>query len=160
MVHGAGRGKGGGELLQVAGACSGGGGGHRSSGRNRQSPSRQTWGTTGRWRRWWKRRCRSSAKLDIMVANAGTKGHGKATNRAVPRRLCLHDPNHLMGAFNCSRAALPHSEKQCEGRPDPHLISKHGHADGQRLGLQRCEGGDRCACQGCGEGGDGTRGCG
>ena len=49
-------------------------------------------------------------KLDIMVANAGTKGHGKALIRAYSRRICLYDPEPPDGGLQL----LP-------GRPFPTL---------------------------------------
>ena len=47
-------------------------------------------------------------KLDIMVANAGTKGHGKPLIELTHDEFAYTIRNHLIGAFNCSRAALPH----------------------------------------------------
>ena len=72
-------------------------------------------------------------KLDIMVANAGTKGHGKALIELTHDEFAYTIRNHLMGAFNCSRAALPHLRNGVRG--DLILISstKYGHAYGQGL---------------------------
>ena len=54
-------------------------------------------------------------KLDIMVANAGTKGHGKALIELTHDEFAYTIRNHLMGAFNCSRAALPHLRNGVRG---------------------------------------------
>ena len=54
-------------------------------------------------------------KLDIMVANAGTKGHGKPLIELSHDDFAYTIRNHLMGAFNCSRAALPHLRKNDRG---------------------------------------------
>ena len=54
-------------------------------------------------------------KLDIMVANAGTKGHGKPLIELTHDEFAYTIRNHLMGAFNCSRAALPHLRDNVRG---------------------------------------------
>ena len=54
-------------------------------------------------------------QLDIMVANAGTKGHGKALIELTHDEFAYTIRNHLMGAFNCSRAALPHLRNGVRG---------------------------------------------
>ena len=54
-------------------------------------------------------------KLDIMVANAGTKGHGKALIELSHDEFAYTIRNHLMGAFNCSRASLPHLRNGVRG---------------------------------------------
>ena len=54
-------------------------------------------------------------KLDIMVANAGTKGHGKPLIELSHDEFAYTIRNHLMGAFNCSRAALPHLRNGVRG---------------------------------------------
>ena len=54
-------------------------------------------------------------KLDIMVANAGTKGHGKALIELTHDEFAYTIRNHLIGAFNCSRAALPHLRNGVRG---------------------------------------------
>lgn len=54
-------------------------------------------------------------KVDIMVANAGTKGHGKPLIELSQDEFSYTINNHLIGAFNCARSVLPHLRKQVRG---------------------------------------------
>ncbi len=54
-------------------------------------------------------------KLDIMVANAGTKGHGRPLIELSHDDFAYTIRNHLMGAFNCARAALPYLRQRPRG---------------------------------------------